>query len=274
MKKNKANITTSIVLFLLTFIVSIPFFIMIIGSIKPSISLIKIPIDLNPFSNITLSNIKNVIDKSDIVIWIRNSLIVSISVAVITSVMSLMAGYAFARIKMRGAKILFVLVIATMLMPKQLLLIPNYLVAYKLNLQNTLIGLILTSISPAFGIFLSRQMISTIPKDIFDAADIDGCSEIRKFIKIVLPISLPTIGTISIFSFFEVFNDYLWQLIMISNKKLMTLPVGIAMYAQKLQGNRGIQLALALLGTIPLVVIFVMCQKFFIKQSTSGAIKG
>lgn len=117
-------------------------------------------------------------------------------------------------------------------------------------------------------------MISTIPKEIFDAADIDGANELEKFKTVVLPISLPTLGTISIFSFFEVFNDYLWQLIMISNKKLVTLPVGIAMYAQKVQGNRGIQLALSLIGTMPLVIIFIMCQKFFIKQSTSGAVKG
>lgn len=247
---------------------------MIIGAFKPTISLISFPIDLNPFDNLTLENIKKVLDKSDLFLWLRNSFVISISVALITSAISIMAGYAFAKIKMRGSKILFALVIITMIMPKQILLIPNYLVAYNLNLQDKIIGVILTSISPAFGIFLSRQTISTIPKEIFDAAEIDGCNEIQKLFRITLPISLSTIGTIIIFSFFEVFNDYLWQLIMISNKSLKTLPIGIAMFAQKLQGNRGVQLALALLGTIPLAACFVLCQKFFIKQSTEGSVKG
>ena len=241
---------------------------------KPTISLISMPIDLNPFKNLTLDNVIRVITKSDMVLWLKNSFIISCSVAIITSIMSVMSGYAFARIKMRGSKILFALVIITMIMPKQILLIPNYLVAYNLNLQNKLIGVILTSISPAFGIFLSRQTISTVPREIYDAADLDGCSEFRKLLNITLPIILPTIGTIIIFSFFEVFNDYLWQLIMISDTNLKTLPIGIAMFAQKVKGNRGVQLALALLGTIPLGVMFVMCQKFFIKQSTEGSVKG
>lgn len=273
MKSSKITLS-KILLFVLVLMASLPFFIMIIGAFKPSISLISIPIDLNPFKNITIDNVAKVLEKSDIILWTKNSFIISLLVAIITSVISIMAGYAFARIKMRGSKVLFALVMATMIMPKQILLIPNYLVAYNLNLQNKLIGVVLTSISPAFGIFLSRQTILTIPKEIYDAADIDGCNEIRKLTHITIPISLSTIGTIIIFSFFEVFNDYLWQLIMISDKSLKTLPIGIALFAQKLQGNRGVQLALALLGTLPLAIIFVLCQKFFIKQSTEGSIKG
>lgn len=270
----KTNTFSTILLLTLTFIVAIPFLIMIIGSFKPNISLISMPIDLNPFTNLTLANITKVVKDSDIDIWLKNSMLISLAVSIITSILSVMAGYAFARIKMRGSKILFAIVIATMLMPKQLLLIPNYLVAYKLNLQNTLLGIILTSISPAFGIFLCRQTISSIPKEIFDAAEMDGSSVIQTLIHIVIPISLSAIGTVAIFSFFDVFNDYLWQLIMISDKSLKTLPVGIAMFAQKIQGNKGVQLALALIGTIPLSVIFIVFQKFFIKQSTDGSIKG
>ena len=155
-----------------------------------------------------------------------------------------------------------------------MLLIPNYLVAYSLNLQDRLIGVILTSIAPAFGVFLSRQFISNLPSELFDAAEVDGCSELRKFTKIVLPLSLPAIGTISIFSFFATFNDYVWQLIMISDKNLKTLPIGVAMFAQSASTNKSYQLAAACIASAPLILLFILLQRFFIKGATAGAVKG
>ena len=230
--------------------------------------------DLSPFKNLTLSNFKLVFEKSDVWLWMRNSLVISLSVAAVTSAVGVMAGYAFAKIKFRFKGIMFVAVMATLMLPKQMLLIPNYLVAYNLNLQDRMIGVILTSIAPAFGVFLSRQMISSLPKELFDAAEIDGCGEFRKFTRVALPLSLPAVGTIATFSFFNTFNDYLWQLIMISDKNLKTLPVGVAMFAQSQYSNRAAQLAIGLISTVPLVVVFLVLQKFFIKGATDGAVKG
>ena len=117
--------------------------------------------------------------------------------------MGVLGGYAFARIEFRGKKLLFMLVMATMMMPKQILLIPNYLVANNLGLVDKMIGVILTSIAHAFGVFLSRQFIMSIPIELFEAAEIDGCGEVRKFFTIALPLSMPAVGTIGIFSFFN-----------------------------------------------------------------------
>jgi len=251
-----------------------PFYIMIVGSFKPAIALNKFPVDLNPFRNLTLKNVAAVWEKSDILIWLKNTLIIGIAVAFGTIFVGVLGGYAFARIDFKGKNVLFMLVMATMMMPKQVLLIPNYLVANQLHLTNSLFGVVVTSIAPAFGVFLSRQFIQSIPSELFEAAEIDGCGEVRKFFRIALPLSMPAVGTIGIFSFFNCFNDYLWQLVMISDKKLKTLPIGIALYAETMRNNKAAQLAVALFATVPVVVLFLFCQKFFIKGATEGGVKG
>ena len=250
-----------------------PFYIMFVGAFKKPISLVTYPIDINPFQNLTLKNVQSVL-KSDIFLWLKNSIVISATVALSTIAIGTLGGYAFARIQFRGKKILFILVMATMMMPKQVLLIPNYLVAHELGLVNKMIGVILTSIAPAFGVFMSRQFYTSLPKELFEAAELDGCGEVRKFFSIALPLSSSAAGTIGIFSFFGCFNDYLWQLVMISDKKIQTLPIGISMYAQSMPGNKAAQLAVALFATIPVIIIFLAFQRSFIKGATEGAVKG
>lgn len=273
-KRVQYSIPSTILMVLVVCIVVMPFYIMVVGALKPSMALIKTPIDLSPFQNLTLDNIRKVITQTDVFLWIRNSLVISLTVACATIFIGISAGYAFAKIPFRGKVFFFALVMATMMMPKQMLMIPNYLVANKLNLQNSMMGVILTSIAPGFGVFLSRQQISSIPKELFDAAEIDGCGEVRKFFRIVLPLSLPTVGTIGILSFFATFNDYVWQTIMISDKNLRTLPLGLSYFAQLQSNNKAAQLAMALIATIPMIILFIACQKFFIKGATAGAVKG
>lgn len=274
LRTEKISIPSTVILILVILVTMLPFYIMIVGAFKPSIALVTFPMDLNPFKNLTLKNIITVWEKSDILLWLKNTFIIGIAVAFLTIFVGVLGGYAFARIQFRGKKILFMLVMATMMMPKQILLIPNYLVANELGLVDKLVGVILTSIAPAFGVFMSRQFISSLPSELFEAAEIDGCGELRKFFTIALPLSTPAIGTIGIFSFFNCFNDYLWQLVMISSKKLKTLPIGISMYAQTMPGNKAAQLAVALFSTVPVVILFLLCQKFFIKGATEGSVKG
>lgn len=274
LRSTKINVLSTVVLVIILLACMFPFYIMLVGSFKPSISLVTFPIDLNPFANMTLKNVKLVWEKSDILLWLTNTLIIGIAVAALTCFVSVLGGYAFARIDFRGKKIFFMFVMATMMMPKQILLIPNYLVAHNLGLVDRMSGVILTSIAPAFGVFLCRQLISSLPGELFEAAEIDGCGEARKLFRIALPLSTPAIGTIGIFSFFNCFNDYLWQLVMISDKKLKTLSIGISMYAQTMPGNKAAQLAVAFMATVPAVVLFLLCQKFFVKGATEGSVKG
>jgi ABC-type glycerol-3-phosphate transport system permease component len=274
LERKKISKLSTFLLIVLMLLTMFPFYIMIVGAVKPAISLVTFPMDLNPTTNLTLDNIIKVLKKSDVFLWLKNSFVVSLSVAALTCFVSVTAGYAFARFEFKGKKFLFMCVMATLMMPKQVLLIPNYLVAQKLGLVNTMIGLILTSIAPASGVFLCRQFISTLPRELFEAAEMDGCGEIRKFCKIALPLTMPAIGTTAIFAFFGTFNDYLWQLVMISDKNLKTLPIGVTMFAQTQQGNKAVQLAMALIATVPLVILFLLCQKFFIGNSTEGSVKG
>lgn len=273
-KINRPSKISTIIMIVLTTTTMFPFYIMLVGAFKPAIALVTYPMDLNPTENLTLTNIIKVLKESDIFLWFWNSMVISGSVALLTCFIGATAGYAFSRIDFKGKNVFFMLVMATMMMPKQVLLIPNYLVANSLGLVNTMIGVILTSIAPATGVFLCRQFIMSLPSELFEAAEIDGCGEVRKFVEIALPLSMPAIATTAIFAFFGTFNDYLWQLVMISDKKLKTLPIGITMFVQMQQGNKALQLAIALISTIPLVVLFLLCQKFFIKGATDGAVKG
>lgn len=276
MKLRRKNISTSgtIMTVALVVLIMLPLVIMTIGAFKKNASLIQVPMDLNPFKDPTAKNVARVFGESEILLWLKNSLLISVITAVATVVVGITAGYSFAKIRYRFKGFFFALVMATMMMPKQMLLVPNYLVANQLHLTDKMIGVILTSIAPAFGVFLSRQFISSLPSELFDAAEIDGCGELRKFFRVVVPLSMPAAGTIFIFSFFATFNDYIWQLIMISDKKLKTLPIGMSMFAERTFNNVALQLAMAFLATIPLVILFLACQKMFIKGATVGAVKG
>ena len=238
-----------ILLTLLVLIFMFPFYVMLVGAFKNQIALTMVPPDLNPFMRTTANNLKYVLDKSGIFQWLLNSTVMSLGVALLTAFVSGTAGYSFAKKRFRGHNVLFAVVIATMLLPRQMLLIPNYLVAMNLGLTNRMIGLILTSVSPAFGIFLCRQFMEGLPTELIEAADMDGCGEIRKFVSIVVPLSAPAMGALAIFSFFSTWNDYLWQLIMISSRPLQTVPIGIATFSQGQISNVGRQLMAAAIAS-------------------------
>jgi multiple sugar transport system permease protein len=247
---------------------------MIIGALKRNAALMRVPPDINPFSGLIWTNFDYVIRRSDIGLWFFNSLTLSLGVAAGVVFIASCAGYAFAKIPFKGKTVFFAIVIATMILPKQIMLIPNYLVALNLGLPNTRFGVILTTIAPPFGVFLCRQFMVGIPTELIQAAEIDGCGELRKFSSIVVPLSLPAMGALAIFAFFAAYNDYLWQLIMISDRKLMTVSVGISFFADKVNSNFSYQLMAASLCTIPLIVLFLLFQKVFIQGVTLGGVKG
>lgn len=273
-KLKKGNIFSLLLLAALIVIFLFPYYVMAVGAFKSQMALQLVPPDLNPFRNMILKNAAYVLQKTEIFRWLGNSVAVSLGTAVITVLIGATAGYAFGKKRFRGREIIFSLVIATMLLPRQMLLIPNYLVAMNLHLTNSRIGLILTTVSPAFGVFLCRQFMAGIPSELLEAAEIDGCTEVGKFAGIVLPMAVPALGALGIFSFFSAWNDYLWQLIMISDKSLRTVPIGIALFSQGQITNTGYQLMAAMIATLPMLLIFLACQKFFIKGITIGGVKG
>ncbi len=273
-RRRISPIGTAVLCILMLFVAS-PLYVMVIGAFKPNQALIKLPVDLNPFNGQwDLRSMETLLTRSNVLSWILNSFTIAVSVSVLTTTVGMTAGYAFSRMKFYGKRLLFTFVIATMIMPKSVLMIPNFLVAKSLGLVDTLIGVILTTIAPSFAVFLARQCVMTLPSELFEAAEIDGCSEPGKFFKVALPLTMPSMGAATIFSFFGAFNDYTWQLIMISDEKLMTVPVGVSGLASKFFSLKGVPLAGALFVSIPLLVIFLAFQKVFVKGATVGAVKG
>jgi len=270
----KKTIFSNIWVALIILVFSFPFYIMLMGAFKKNTALTRIPPDISPFSDLVITNFEYVIQKSDIFTWLINSFTIAGGVALITVFIAATAGYALAKIRFKLSSVVFSVVIATMILPKQLLLIPNYLVALNLGLTNSLIGVILTSVAAPFGIFLCRQFMRTIPTELIESAEVDGCSEMGKFLRIMLPLSLPALGALGIFAFFASFNDFLWQLVMISSKDLHTIPIGIAMFAQQASRNVGYQMMAVTLATVPLMILFILFQRFFIRGVTMGSIKG
>lgn len=186
-----------------------------------------------------------------------------------------LAAYGFAKFNFKGKNLLFWLMIGTMLLPIYTTLIPTFWLFSKLKLINSYAALILPGVIDAYGIFLLKQYMETIPNDLLDAATVDGAGAFARFWKVVVPLSRPAIGTLVVFRFLGVWNDYLWPLVVIRKEEMYTLTLGIA-NMQMRQGMVvwGSQMAAAVLATIPVIIIVLLMQKQFLRGLTAGAFKG
>jgi ABC-type glycerol-3-phosphate transport system permease component len=209
--------------------------------------------------------------------WFLNSVVVTLVTTTGSLLLVSLAGYAFARLEFPGRRIMFAMVIATMLVPGWSTLIASYALTRQLNLHDTYWGLILPSLASAFGLFLFRQFALTLPEELFQAARIDGASEIGLWWSIAMPLCRPVIATLAIFTMTEVWNDFLWPLLILNKMNLFTLPVGAAllMYQFQEQGpDYGIAMAVALLMSALPLVAFLLMQRQMIKGLTLGGLKG
>ena len=207
--------------------------------------------------------------------WFLNSLIVAGWVAFLAVLASVMAGYAFGKKEFPGKTVLFWLLIITMMLPRQISLIPLYIVMRDLGWFNTYQGLIVPYIAYPFGIFLFKQFMQGIPNDLLDAARIDGAGEIGTFRYVIVPLSKPAIGALAIFAFVGAWNNYIWQLLVITRRSMLTLPVGVSKLTATLgHYDLGMAMAGATFAFIPMLIIFLIFQDYFVKGLTVGAVKG
>ena len=253
-----------------------PFIIMIIGSLKPGLTFSLIPVDLSPFKNLTTDNFASLAGKVNIPRAFGNSVYILIFVVSFEVFLGITTGYLFAVKDFPFKKILFGIVIITMMLPKQLLLIPNFMVAKKLNLINTLTGVALTTINASYGIFLTRQYVMTIPRDYYEAARLDGCNEFQIFFRIIFPMLKPLIAGIAIYSMFGVWNDYLWQNVMLTAPDKQTIPLLLAFLANATANGvpaTGMQLAGSVVALAPVITFFIVFQKWFIEGVSAGGVK-
>jgi multiple sugar transport system permease protein len=206
--------------------------------------------------------------------WLLNSVIVS-AVAVLSHlVLCSMAGYGFARLRWHGRSISFFLVLATIMIPTQLLLVPTYVMFTRLGLIDTLAAAFVPWLATAFGIFLMRQFFLSLPSELEDAARIDGCTTFGVFWRIVLPLAKPALATLTIFTLLGAWNDLIWPLIAISSEHNYTIQLGLTNF----QGTRRTQWSLLMSGnvvaTMPLIVAFLLAQRYFVATMTFSGLKG
>jgi multiple sugar transport system permease protein len=189
-------------------------------------------------------------------------------------VTSVMAGYAFARMQFAGKSVLFMAALATLMIPFQVILIPTFLIIKHLGLVNSLGALILPNLATGFGIFLLRQFFLQIPRELEEAAVIDGASRWRIMRSIMIPLARPAIATLSLFTFLWSWNSYLWPLIVLNSPNEMTIQVGLTYFEGAHTGSYNYIMAGSVLSLIPIVVLFLLTQKQFVEGIVAGAIKG
>ncbi len=203
-----------------------------------------------------------------------NSVLISVLVTIGQVLTSALAAYAFARMKFPLKEPLFLLLLATMMVPSQVILIPNYAIISWLGWVNTYAALVVPFLGAVFGIYFMRQHFETLPQDLFDAASIDGCGRFRTLFQIVLPVSGPVILTVSLFTFIMIWNSLLWPLVMTNTPEMRPLQVGLAVFNQESGTDWELLMAASTFSILPLLVIFFVAQKQFVQGITRSGMKG
>lgn len=213
----------------------------------------------------TLVNFQNLFEKYPIGTWVLNSVAVSLVTVVLSVSINLLAGYAFAKIPFRGRSALFILVLSTLMIPAQAIMIPQFRIVSGLGIYGTFWGVILPTAATALGIFLARQFFLSIPDELLEAAKLDGAGQLRIFWSVVLPLAKPLIAVMVLLAFMNTWNDFLWPLIVLKDPQLYTLPVSLRFLQGEFSSDYGGLMAAGLISCLPLVVLFLILQKWFVQ---------
>ena len=251
-----------------------PFFWIITSAFKSPQEIIQKQSTIIPKS-FTLEHFDKILFSSDFLIYLKNSLIVSFSSMIIAVFLSILAAYGLHKLKFYGNKLVERSLLITYAFPGVILLIPMYLMLGKIGLLNSYFALILINVtfSTPFAVWMLKAFFKTIPNEIEEAASIDGASKIIILSKIILPLALPGIASVSIFCFIISWTEYMFASIMISGNDLKTLPVGLASIVGQYQIDWGFLLAGATLASLPVIILFLFVGKYFVSGLTDGAVK-
>ena len=268
-----ARILIYVVLTFWALLALLPLYWLLSGSLKPAATLMKMPPDLIP-TGFTLEHFRRLFELTPAGRWLLNSIIAAVVVMVSNVILASMAGYGFAKLRFPGSRALFWACLATMMVPAQVTVIPLFLMVRRMGLINTYPGLVLPSLVTAFGIFMMKQYIQGIPSDLIEAARIDGCGELRIFWRIIFPISKPAVAVLAILTFTSSWNSFLWPLIVTIENNMWTLPVGLASVNDSFFKDYGLSMAGAAMAAVPMIILFLALQRYFLRGLTVGAVKG
>lgn len=269
--KRNANIPIGVALAFGALLTSLPFIWMLASSVKPLSESYTYPPKILP-SKITFASYVALFRDLDFGRYLVNTVIV-VLISFVGMFLMAMAGYAFAKFRFRGRRMFFLLVLATMMIPIQVTMIPTYLILNSVKLTNTLVGIALPTLVSGFNIFLFRQFMTTIPDEVLEASRLDGAGELRTFASIVIPMSKPILAVVGVLTFISGWNSFLWPLIVANDQHHYTLSVGLALLNKQLSINPPLQMAGASLMVIPIVIVFVLLQKHIVRGFTMSGLK-
>ncbi|CAH1200579.1 L-arabinose transport system permease protein AraQ [Paenibacillus plantiphilus] len=271
-KMERFDVITNAIVILFAIVNLFPLYWLFTSSLKNSSDVVKMPPDWWP-TTITFSNYADVFQSQPALRWAFNSLFVSGVATILVIMVGAMAAYGFSKLRFKGRNIIFIIFISSLMIPKEIMIVPLFRITQDFGMVNSYGGMIWPNVATAFGVFLLKGFFDSTPDALREASRIDGAGEWRTFFQIMLPIIKPGIGALFILNFVQVWNDYLWQLVIGQEKTMKTLMVGTATLMQDLNPNFAYKMAGATVAAIPMLLIFLLFQRYFTQGMTAGAVK-
>ena len=269
-----SQILLYIVLLVTAIVVLFPLYQSIVTSVASEAEVSKYPPKIIPV-NFRFENFSEALNTAPILRYLLNSIIQASIVTISHLVLASLAAYAFAFIEFRFKQFFFLLFLSTMMIPWEATIIPNYMtIVNDLRLKDNFIGLTLPYLATAFGTFMLRQFFMSIPRDLYDAAVIDGCGRIRFLITIAVPLARPALGTLAVFSFLQTYNQYFWPLLVTNDKNMRTVQIGLALLQDQERFLWNIVMAGVVMILLPTFILFIAGNRQLIRGLTAGAVKG
>lgn len=277
--KSKKNVYSAL-LFCFFLVVAgitlLPLALLAVASFRPGTELMRNGLNFNiDFATVSLNNYVQLFNGSNpYFYWYRNSLVITIVQVSLTLFLSACVGYGFAMYDFKGKNLLFICVLVVMMIPTEILLLPLYRMTIAMNTIDTMWGIILPYIVAPMLVFFFRQYLSGMPRDFLDAARVDGCTEYGIFFRIMIPLMRPSFAAMGIYQGMQSWNSFLWPMIVMRTANKITLPVGLASLMTPYGNNYDILLAGSCFAIIPILILFVCFQSYFIDGMTAGGVKG
>ncbi|MFB5192400.1 carbohydrate ABC transporter permease [Alicyclobacillus fastidiosus] len=270
MKTKFGHLVAHIILIIGSVIMVIPFIWMILAALKPNSEMASpnwIPHDFD------WGNFATVWHTTAIAIWFRNSIIVTLCAVAGQIITSALAGYAFSKMKFHGKNFIFFAILGAMMIPIQAIIVPLYMELAGLHWTNSLIGLIVPMIPSAFGTFLFKQFFDDIPRELEEAAFMDGAKRLKILTKIFIPLSKPVISAFGILSFLFNWNNFFYALIVVTSTKVQTIPVGLSSFQSGNVSYVNLEMAASTMAIVPVLIVFILLQRYFVQSQMMSGIK-
>jgi multiple sugar transport system permease protein len=264
-----------ILLIVVALIVLIPIIWMLSTSFKPKSQWFARTVEWIP-RTFTLDNYTRILNNrtTPIGLWFWNSLLLGTITTVLTLVVDALAAYAYARLQFPGRRVLFALLLSTLFLPGVMFLVPNFITVFRLGMLNSFPGVFLPAIASVFGVFFLRQFFETIPKELEEAAQIDGASTFQTFWMVVLPLAQPALATLAVITFLASWNDFLWPLLILQDRALQTLPPGLRTLQGAYTSEYGQMMAGAAIAAVPVLILYIFTQRYIVQSVATTGLKG